>query len=231
MEEFDWTCAADMGLYTVPMAARLLAAKQNKVRSWIEGYPSSDAEPILSRDLPKVGGKTVLSFLDLVEGAFIRHFLAIGYSPQTIRRVSLKLRERHLVDHPFAMNKRFKADGKHIFEEVVSDAGEQKLVNLMNDNFEIVSVIEPSLFDQIFYVEDVARQWTPLVAHPRVVINPKMSFGRPVLKDLWVPTEKLFRAYVNEGSAEAAASEWDVTPDDVLAATMFERDLEHRTLQ
>lgn len=230
MEEFDWTRAADMGLYTVPMAARLLSAKQTKVRSWIEGYPTSDAQPILVRDLPRVGGKTVLSFLDLVEAAFIRHFLAMGYSPQTIRRVALKLRERHGVDHPFAMDKRFKADGKHIFEEVVSDEGEQKLVNLMNDNFEIVSVIEPSLFNQIFYVEDIAREWTPLVGHPRVVINPKMSFGRPVLKDLWVPTEKLFRAYVNEGSAEAVASEWDVSAEDVLAAARFEQDLEHRTL-
>jgi hypothetical protein len=72
--------------------------------------------------------------------------MAIGYSPQTIRKVSLKLPDRHRVDRPFAMDKRFRADGRAIFEEVVTDEGERRLVNLMNDNFEIVPVIEPTLF-------------------------------------------------------------------------------------
>jgi hypothetical protein len=52
------------GLYTVPMAARLLATKQDKIRSWVEGYGHSKAERILIRQLPRVGGRTVLGFLD-----------------------------------------------------------------------------------------------------------------------------------------------------------------------
>jgi hypothetical protein len=140
--DLNWSQVAEGGLYTVPMAARLLAAKPEKVRSWVEGYGHSGAEPILIRELPRVGGKTVLGFLDLVESAFVRHFRGIGYSPQTIRKVALKLRERHHVDHPFAMEKRFKANGKDIFEEVVTDEGERRLLNLMNDNFEIVPAVE-----------------------------------------------------------------------------------------
>jgi hypothetical protein len=104
----------------------------------LRGYGNSDASPILLRQLPRVGGKTVLGFLDLIESAFIRHFREAGFNPQTIRKVAWKLRERHGVDHPFAMDKRFRANGKHIFEEVVTDVGEKRLVNLMNDNFEIV---------------------------------------------------------------------------------------------
>lgn len=230
MEDYDWSKVADAGLYTVPMAARLLAAKQTKVRSWVEGYGHSGAEPILRRDLPRIGGRTVLSFLDLVESAFVRHFLAAGLSPQTIRKTATKLRERHGFDHPFATNTLFKANAKEIFEEVVTDEGERKLVNLMNDNFEIVEAVEPSLFDQIFYVADVARQWTPMAAHPRVVVDPHIAFGRPVLKGIWVPTHTLFRSYVNEGGAEQAAEEWNLAPEDILAAARFEQDLERQTL-
>jgi uncharacterized protein (DUF433 family) len=230
MSATDWASMAETGLYTVPMAARLLAAKPEKVRSWVEGYGHSDASPILIRQLPRVGGKTVLGFLDLIESAFVRHFRTIGYSPQTIRKVALKLRERHGVDHPFAMDKRFKANGKHIFEEVVTDEGEKRLVNLMNDNFEIVSAVEPSLFDQVFYVEDIARTWIPIRQHTRVIIDPKIAFGRPVLRDIWIPTETLFDAFQAEGGAEQAAEEFGLEPDDIGAAVGFEQDLRTRML-
>jgi uncharacterized protein (DUF433 family) len=229
-EAVNWAEVADAGLYTVPMAARLLAATPTKVRSWVEGYGHSNAGPILIRQLPRAGGKTVLGFLDLIESAFIRHFREMGYSPQTIRKVALKLRDRHSIDHPFAMDKRFRADGKSIFEEVVSDEGERRLVNLMNDNFEILPAIEPSLFHQVFYVEDIARAWTPIAHHSRIVVNPKIAFGRPVVTDIWIPTEALFASYQVEGGVAGAAVEFGVSESDVLAAVNFEQELRTRTL-
>jgi hypothetical protein len=96
----QWTEFLDSGLYTVSSAARILAAKPEKVRSWVEGYGNSDAAPILIKHAPQIGGRTVLSFLDLIEAAFVRHFCAIGYSKQTIRKVALKLRNRHGIDIP-----------------------------------------------------------------------------------------------------------------------------------
>ena len=67
MQSFDWSTYTEGGLYTVPMAARILAAKPAKVRSWVEGFGHSAAEPILIRQLPRVNGKTVLGFLDLID--------------------------------------------------------------------------------------------------------------------------------------------------------------------
>jgi len=231
VQNADWAQIAEAGLYTVPMVARILAAKPVKVRSWVEGYGHSNASPILVRQLPRVGGKTVLGFLDLIESAFIRHFVdEVGFSPQTVRKVALKLRERHGVDHPFAMDKRFRANGKHIFEEVATDEGEKRLVNLMNDNFEIVPAIEPSLFDQVFYVEDIARSWRPLRNHPNVIMDPKISFGRPVVRNIWIPTETLFAAYQAEGGFEEAAEEFGVTPEAISDAVSFEQDIRTRTL-
>lgn len=230
MHDTDWANISETALYTVPMVARILAAKPEKVRSWVEGYGHSDASPILIRQLPRVGGKTVLGFLDLIESAFIRHFREYGFGPQTIRKVALKLRERHGVDHPFAMDKRFRNNGKHIFEEVVTDEGEKRLVNLMNDNFEIVPAVEPSLFDQVFYVEDIARSWQPLRSHPNIIMDPKISFGRPVVRNVWIPTETLFAAYQAEGGYEPAAEEFGIEPINVENAVTFEQDLRTRTL-
>jgi len=226
----DWANVLDRGLYTVPVAARLLGAKPEKVRAWVEGYGRSDALPILVRQFPRVGGKTVLGFLDLVESAFVRHFRGLGFSPQTIRRLALKLREKHGSDHPFAMNKRFRDDGKIIFEEIVTEDGERQLVNLMNDNFELVDVVNQSLFERIFYVNDIAAAWRPLEGHDRVIIKPNICFGLPIVDDCQIPTATLFRSYLAEGEADEVALNFDVPVEDVIAAIRFERDLEQRVI-
>ena len=226
----DWTKLVDTGLYTVPLAARILATHPDKVRSWVEGYANSSADPILVRQVPRIGGRPVLGFLDLIESAFVRHFRTIGYSPQTIRKVAIKLRDKHGNDHPFAMNKRFRADGKSIFEEVISDAGERRLVNVMTDNFVMVPTIEKTLFDQVFYLDDTAVEWTPLIEFPGIVMNPRMSFGRPVLKEFRIPTETIARSAAIEDAIEDTADEFGISVDAVLNAVAFENELERRSL-
>lgn len=215
----------EMGMYPVPFAARLLATKPDRVRAWIEGSPNSRAQPILVREYPRVGGHAVIGFLGLVEGAFVRHFLALGYSPQTIRKVAVRLKEEHGTDHPFAMNTRFRADGKRVFQEVIDDEGERKIWNVMNDQFELADVIEPSLFDQIFYMNDLAAAWTPLAKFANVIVNPRRAFGRPAIKDKWVPTETLYDAYLAEGDIDEVADAYRVTPDEVRSAIGFEQEL------
>jgi hypothetical protein len=74
----DWRKAGDVGLYTVPMAARILREEGNRIRRWINGASDSDAPPIIHRQLPLIGGKTVLGFLDLIEARFIKHFKDLG---------------------------------------------------------------------------------------------------------------------------------------------------------
>ena len=222
--------ALGVGRYTVPAAARLIAAHQNKVRSWVNGYPESDAEPIIQRDLPDANGRALLSFLDLVETAFVRHFRMIGYTPQTIRKVANKLRQRYEVQHPFAMDTRFRADGKQIFEETVSEDGERKLLNLMNDNFEMRPVVEGSLFRRIFYVDDVARRWTPVAEIRTVVVDPTIAFGKPVVLPFGIPTATLARDVEIFGSVNEVSEEYDVPTSSVQQALKFEQILSNRLL-
>lgn len=232
MENADLRAAAFAGgLYTIPMAARLLSTRNNKLRSWVEGYPSSDARPILSPKLVHATPQPLLTFLDLVEAAWVAHFVKLGYSPQTIRKVANKLRERTRFDHPFALKARFMADGRYIFEESVNEDGERRLVNLMNDNFTMGPIVRQSLFDQIFYVEDVAAMFHPSEAQQRVVLNPKVANGRPVIFGEWVPTRALYQSFkVEDQDADAVADEYGVSVEDVLEAVAFEREMQEHVL-
>jgi uncharacterized protein (DUF433 family) len=219
------------GLYTVPQAARILGAPQSKVRSWLEGYANSEASPILRPLILRPEKGLVLSFLDLIESAWVHHFLDLGYSPQTVRKVADKLRERTDLKHPFASKSRFLADGKSIFEESIDEEGEARLLNLMNDNFTMGPIVQQSLFDRIFYVQDVAAQFQPLAAAPEILMNPKVANGRPAVKGAWVPTETLFQAYIAEdGDAGIVADDYRVTLSQVNEAVAFERALRERAL-
>src|ERR1035437_1909211 len=98
--DLDWLKAGDLGLYTVAMAARILREDGTRIRAWINGAGHSDAPPIIQRQLPLVGGKTVLGFLDLIEARFIKHFKDLGLSSQTIRKIAERLRARHHTHQP-----------------------------------------------------------------------------------------------------------------------------------
>ena len=227
---FDWKDVGGLGLYTVPMVALLLNEKQRIVRSWIDGYPNSDASPIIVRQVPQIGGKTVFGFLDLVEARFVKHFCDLGLSPQSIRKVATKLRQRHKEDHPFATNKRFRTDGRKIFLEVAETEEERRILDIMTDNFVMATMIERSLFDAILYADDLAYRWKPFKDAPKIVLDPKISFGRPVIEGTWVPTRTLYRSFVVDGSIPLTADEYGLDEDDVRQAIDFERTLAEGTI-
>jgi uncharacterized protein (DUF433 family) len=218
----SWSNVANIGLYPLPMAAKILQESNLKVRSWIEGYPSSDARPIIVRQLPPINGRTVLGFLDLIEARFVKHFYDLDLSMQTIRKVAEKLRRRYNTDHPFATNKRFRTDGKKIFMETVETEGEKRILNLMNDNFEMGDIIEQSLFDDVFYADDLAYRWRPARDLPRIVLDPKYAFGRPVVENAWVPTDTLYAAHETERSIRAVADDFEIEEESVAQAVAYE---------
>lgn len=217
----DWDKIGQVGLYTVPMASRILSESGVKIRSWIEGYPNSHAAPIIHRQFPQINGRTVLGFLDLIEARFVRYFEHLGLSAQFIRKIAEKLRHRHKADHPFATNKRFRTDGKTIIMETLTD-DERRLLNLRNDNFEMEAIIEPSLFASILYADDLAYRWHPVQKLPRVALDPKYAFGRPVIENAWVPTDILYGAFQAEASIANVAADFDIDKEAVEQAVAYE---------
>ena len=169
--------------------------------------------------------KVATHFLDLIEARFVKHFADLGLSLQSIRKVAEKLRARHQTDHPFATNKRFRTDGKAILMETVESDEEKRILNLMNDNFEMADVIEDSLFDSILYADDLAYRWHPIPALDRIVLDPKYSFGRPVVEGAWVPTDTLFGPFLAEGRAAPIAEDFEIDEEAINQAVAFEQRL------
>ena len=227
-DKIRWSEIEDVGLYTVSMAARLLGESAIRVRSWIDGYPNSDATPIICRQLPAIDGRTVLGFLDLIEARFVKHFADLGLSPQSIRKVAEKLRRRTNTDHPFATNKRFMTDGRAILMETVETEEEKRVLNLMNDNFEMAPVVEPSLFASILYADDLAYRWRPIGALPHVVLDPQYVFGRPAIEGCWIPTETLFTAFCADKDVDLVAEDFEIDTKLVEQAIAFEQRLSTR---
>lgn len=224
--DIDWKNVTRLGLYPVPMAARILHEESNQVRAWINGAKNSEAPAIIHRQLPQVGGKTVLGFLDLIEARFIKHFRDLELSPQAIRKYADKLRARHHTDHPFAMNKAFRTDGKVIFMEIAKEEEDSRLLNLLNDNYEMASVIEDSLFDSILYADDLAYRWRPSPnAHPLVVLDRNYVFGRPAIEGIWIPTETLAGAAEAEGNLATVAEDYEIDEGAVAQAVAYEHSL------
>jgi uncharacterized protein (DUF433 family)/DNA-binding transcriptional MerR regulator len=223
--KIDWKEVGHIGLYTVPMAARILHEDGIRLRAWINGAQHSDAQPIIQRQLPRINGQTVFGFLDLIEARFIKHFRDLGLSPQAIRRFANKLRERHHTDHPFAMNKAFRTDGKVIFMEIAEDENDKRILNLLNDNFEMGDVIEKSLFASILYADDLAYRWRPSDAQPSVVLDPSFAFGRPTIEGIWIPTDILAAAAQAEGDISAVAEDFEIDEAAVAQAVAYEQSL------
>lgn len=56
---------------------------------------------------------------------------------------------------------------------------------------------------------------------PRVVVDPAIRFGKPVIEGTRVPVEVLLGKLASGMTTEAVADEYAITPDDVRAALLY----------
>ena len=56
---------------------------------------------------------------------------------------------------------------------------------------------------------------------PRIVVDEKVRFGRPVIKGTRVPVETVVSKLAGGMTVEEVAEEYDLTRDDVLAALTY----------
>ena len=113
----------DIGLYSVPEAARLTGVSPGRIRRWLRGYrfrtPSGEARvspPVWERDLADFDA-LVLTFRDLIEIRYVDAFIEQGVSWATLRRSTAKAKELTGNTHPFSSRK-FKSDGRLLFMNI-----------------------------------------------------------------------------------------------------------------
>lgn len=220
----DWRAAVRDGVYPVTFAAKLTDSTNAAVNSWFRASKGARLPPAIKTPFEPVGGQILVPFLALVEARFVARFRKHGLSLQTIRKVARKLRDEYGLDHPFA-ERRFRTDGKRVMQEEAVADGERRLMDIMTDEFVFPSVIEPSLFDTVVYVDDIAARLKPFAEFPNVIIDPRLALGRPVVEPGYVPTETLAAAFLAEGDVDAVADWYGTDRESVTQAVAFEQRL------
>lgn len=216
----------EAGIYTIPEVAELVNAPQAAVRVWVEGHTGKQ-DPVIDNQLGKVGGKTAVSFANLMELRFIARFSAAGVALREIRAIMKEASETLEHPHPFATRTIFKTDGRKIVADIARRNGLNLIYDLKTKNYEMPNVVMKSFKENVFFdPSGEAMAWTPRPnIAPNVIVHPKFSFGQPVLDVSRIPTAIIAKAVKAEGSASFVAEIYEVPEKHVRQAVHFEKDL------
>ena len=233
--------ALGQGLYPLAEAAWLAQIPPTTARRWTQGYDDHSRDRVVHRkalistQLPPERGSTDLTFVEMLTLRLVRGFREARLSLQTIRRVADIASRVFDTPTPF-VSRRFRTDGQEIFVELqnmlpptddpVMPKHERHLINVLTGQHQFAEIVEPSLFANVDWHNDIASRWWPLGASHGVVLDPVHMFGAPRIRDSRVPTSVIAEAVRAEGgdaAAIAAVAEWfHVSPAHVCDAVHFE---------
>ena len=221
--------------YNVPMyyaaeIARLVNISRYRVHRWLEGYVFTldsgrrRQEPVVQKEWRDLDYPNYASFLDLVDLLFVKRFLDYGISLQKLRK-ALEEAKAILGTNHFARQSFF-TDGKKICL-AVKDEGDA-ILELLSGGQWVISKIIKQLAHQIDFdkTTKLARRWFPDEGNRLVVLDPLISFGRPIIAKKGITTENIFDLYIAEEETVHTVCEWmNLTGEEVEAAVNFERHL------
>lgn len=204
--------------YGIPEAAGYLDIPKSTLRSWLLGqHYTVKGEPKFFRPVIEIAdpkGKQ-LSFINLVEAfvlAGIRRKYAVPL-PKVRKAVSY-LQRRFSSRRPLA-DEQFETDGVELFVEKVgeligvSQDGQVPIQEFIRDRLRRVRRDPAGLPEKIVLFPALSAK------RASVVIDPRRSFGRPVLDGLGVRTSVLYDRFMAGENVEALARDYAV-PDQAI---------------
>ncbi len=214
-------------LYYYAEAARLTGISIYRVHRWLKGYEylyeskRMKQPPILERKETLFGESSFASFYDLIDLLFVKRFLDQGISLQKIRKALKEAEEILGVSH-FA-HEIFFTDKSNIFLRI-REEGDAILELLSGGQWAIKPFIEE--LGHMIDFDDITKsvcRWYPPEGDRLVVLDPWVSFGRPIIVKKGITTENIYDLYLAEGKNEASIVSWmNLEPREVKAAVKFE---------
>lgn len=214
------------GVYSLSEVARYVGAPYQRLYHWFREKDSS----LFHSDFEGTKIDLALSFYDLIDSWVVVRLREHGFSFQKIRKIRDHLEAEWNTPHPFCM-KRFYVDVSEktllhsVFSQDDHDSEDYALFESMMGQGQFVECIN-DYTEEIEFTkghDSIARLWE--IVAGKVIIDPKVQFGKPVIKGRRVMTHVLasqFYAY-DEDAAEVARL-FDVSEDEVNNAVQFERD-------
>ena len=224
----------DIPMYAAPMVGRLAGLSIGRVRRWLQGYDytylagrldelrAGHQEPVVRR--AKATDSTYASFLDLIDLLFVKKFLDHGVSLQRIRK-ALYEAEELIGGHHFAQRSFF-TDGRNIYLQVKENA--DALLELLSGGQWVIAPVIMELAHQIDFdmPTGFAQRWYPLGPNGLIVLDPRISFGKPTLVGRGVATANIYDLFLGEGENVKSVCSWmNLERKEVQAAVTFERQL------
>lgn len=215
----------ETGIYSLSDAARLLGLPTSTVRAWVNGRGDRQ-DPLIENQLGRSGRTYLISFTNLMELRFIQKFTDAGVGLRRVRAVMAQATELLKRPHPFATNVVFTTDGKNILARILRESGQEDVLDLKSQNYEMLEIILQSLkTDVVFDAAGEATAWFPRRdTAPNIVVHPRFSFGRPILLESHVPTEAIEQSVKVEG-VDATADLYEVPVEQVQEAIRFQEQL------
>jgi uncharacterized protein (DUF433 family) len=230
-----------LGLFPLPEAARLAQLDARTARRWAEGYSFTyKGEKRFSRGvmplaLDQVGGHRDLTFAEMLTLRLVKAFKGVGLALPVIRLVAERAAADFGMPMPF-VSRRFRSDGRKVFVELQKEPPandepgitkrERDLIEVLSGQHQFADVVEPSLFANVDWQNDLASRWWPLGKACAVNLDPTIVFGAPHVAGTRVPTRVIAEAVKAEGggdSAVDAVAEWHgLTDRQVQDAVRFE---------
>jgi hypothetical protein len=208
------------GVYGFPEASRLAGVDSVNTRRWFLGRPDTDSGPVLHSDIPSVGDRHAVSFLDLLDLRVVGQFRRFGITMPTIRAVYRELAGKVGTRHAFAHTD-LCVYGKTVLQRMVDEDGVEELREVLTGQQAMPRILEKFLRDIEYSETDgLAARWR---ISRGVVIDPRRNLGKPISERTGAGTYALARAYhANENDAELVAALFDTSPQAVIEAADFE---------
>ena len=197
-QQLPWFRRLYLPTYRVAEAARYAGTHPTTVASW-----HYRGEPVL----PGRTQHKPLTYLELVEVAFVAFFRQQGIPMRRIRNARHYIATNFGKEHPLA-EYQFKTEGMHIlmdYNQFDHDSNLERIV--VADSFGQLAWSEMmgKVFAGFEYEYELALRWHPWGQESLVVIDPRISFGAPVVQGL--PT------WVIKGRREAGESIGEIIGD------------------
>lgn len=213
--------------YPIAEAARYLRVSSATLRSWFVGrpYPTTKGTSQFRRVLQAASeDPTLLSFSNLVEAHVLRSLRSEHGVPLAQVRQALEYAEKKLHIQRLLLHEELRTAGGKLFLDRFGE-----LVNLSASGQLAMREVFEAHLDRVAYgKERSAVRLYPFVMSEAgdtkpIVIDPSISFGRPVVDRAFVSTRAIAERLDAGESIEDIAADYELTEDAVRKAALFER--------
>jgi uncharacterized protein (DUF433 family) len=216
-----WERRLYLPAYPYAEAARLVLTTPQTVSRWYHGYEAAGHR---MRPVLPVREASLLSYMQLVEVAFVADYRRLGVRLDSLRQAHAYLRKTFRVEYPFAQLD-VKTDGVSVLAEYVAHEGGRTLRRLIAADRGGQLVWPEAIqqrFDQFDYEHRLAVRWHPRGRENPIVVDPRIAFGAPIIGPAGIATWAIRERYEAGEEIPEIEDDFGVTREQIAAALAFE---------